>query len=138
MTNEPTTKPIPDLNDPDMAPFWAATRDHRLTAQRCTNCQTLRFPALPICDTCLDEGFEWVDVSTRGTIWSYVVYHRAFHPAFEKDIPYVVAIVENEDGLRFTGNVAGERVGITVGAAVSAIFDQVTPEFTMVNWTLDN
>lgn len=136
MTESTYTKPIPDLDDPDMGPFWKAARDGRLTAQRCTNCDTLRFPALPICDTCLELGFSWVDVSPSGTIWSYVVYHRAFHPGFKDDVPYVVAIVENDEGLRFVGNVIGERVDVKVGSAVTAVFDAVTPEFTMVKWAL--
>lgn len=129
-------KPIPDLDDPDMRPFWQATLRHRLTAQRCGHCGTLRFPALPICDTCLDERVEWVDVSTSGTIWSYVVYHRAFHPGFEPDVPYVVAVVENDDGLRFTGTVVGPRDRIEVGSRVTAVFEDATEDFTMVKWTL--
>ena len=129
-------KPIPNLTDPDMGPFWDALRAHRLQAQRCTHCGVYRFPALPICPTCLEEGADWVDISTTGTIWSYVVYHRAFHPGFEADVPYVVAIVENEEGLRFTGRVIGPRAGVEVGRRVSAIFSDETPEFTMLHWEL--
>jgi uncharacterized OB-fold protein len=136
MSESTYPKPIPDLEDPDMGPFWQAARQQRLTAQRCTSCRTLRFPALPICDTCLELGFEWEDVSTDGTIWSYVVYHRAFHPGFADDLPYVVAIVENADGLRFVGNVVGPRENVEVGSKVKAVFDAVTPEFTMVKWAL--
>lgn len=133
---EPYAKPIPDLNDPDMGPFWAATRERRLTAQKCLECGALRFPAIPICESCLSERFEWVDVSPRGTIWSYVVYHRAFHPGFTPEVPYVVALVENDDGLRFTGQVRGLREQIAVGSRVTAHFDQATEEFTMVQWTV--
>lgn len=137
MNEHPYTKPLPDVEDPDWAPFWAATREGRLTAQRCTACGTLRFPPLPICDTCLEEGSRWEAVSHTGRIWSYVVYHRAFHPGFADEVPYVVAIVENEDGLRFTGTVVGDREQVVVGAPVSAVFDAVTPEVTLVKWVVD-
>lgn len=133
---EAYAKPIPDLNDPDMAPFWAATRERRLTAQKCLDCGTLRFPAIPICESCLSERADWVDVSPHGTIWSYVVYHRAFHPGFAPEVPYVVAIVENDDGLRFTGQVRGPREDVDVGTRATAYFDEATPEFTMVQWTV--
>jgi uncharacterized protein len=136
MAAESYPKPIPDVDDPLMAPFWAAARDGKLIAQRCPNCHALRFPPLPICDTCLAEGGDWVDVSTQGVIWSYVVYHRAFHPGFHADLPYVVAIVENEDGLSFVGNVLGDRDRIQVGASVRAVFDAVTAMFTMVKWEI--
>ena len=135
---EPYLKPVPDLGDPDMRPFWEATRSHRLTAQRCANCGTLRFPALPICDVCLDEGFQWVDVSTVGIVWSYVVYHRAFHPGFAPDVPYVVAIVENDDGLRFTGMIIGPREKVEIGNRVEAVFEDATAQFTMVKWALSD
>lgn len=127
-------KPIPDLEDPYMAPFWRGTRDKVLLAQRCTNCEAFRFPALPICDTCLDESCEWVEVSKMAKIWSYVVYHRAFHPGFKSDLPYVVGIVENNEGLRFTGNIIGARDSIQVGSQVIATFEEATAEFTIVKW----
>jgi uncharacterized protein len=130
------TKPVPRLDDPDMAPFWAAAREHRLTAQRCASCGALRFPGLPICPACLERSFAWVDVSDVGTIWSYVVYHRAFHPGFAAEVPYVVAIVENTDGVRYTGRVIGRRSEVAVGAKVRAVFADETPEFTLVKWEL--
>jgi uncharacterized protein len=136
MTDTTYNKPIPDLDDPDMAPFWANARDERLTAQRCTNCQSLRFPALPVCPVCQDLGFEWVDVSTSGTVWSFVVYHRAFHPGFKEDLPYAVAVVENADGVCYTGMIVGDRTGLKVGAPVRAVFEKETPEFTLVKWEL--
>ena len=136
MTAEAYNKPVPKLDDPDQGPFWAAAREHRLTAQQCTSCLSLRFPGLPICPTCLERGFSWVDVSTEGTIWSYVVYHRAFHPGFASELPYVVAIVENADGVRYTGRVIGRREDVSVGAKVRAVFADETPEFTLVQWEL--
>jgi hypothetical protein len=136
MTSEAYNKPVPKLDDPDQGPFWAAAREHRLTAQRCTNCGDLRYPALQICPTCWDRDFEWSDVSTEGSIWSYVVYHRAFHPGFKDELPYVVAIVENTDGVRYTGRVVGRREDVSVGAKVRAVFADETPEFTLVKWEL--
>jgi uncharacterized OB-fold protein len=133
MTDEPYNKPVPKLDDPDQGPFWAAAREHRLTAQRCTSCGDLRYPALQIC---WDRDFEWADVSTEGSIWSYVVYHRAFHPGFKDELPYVVAIVENTDGVRYTGRVVGRRADVSVGAKVRAVFADETPEFTLVKWEL--
>lgn len=135
-TNEDYQKPIPRMDDPDMGPFWAAAREHRLTAQKCTNCEALRFPALPICPTCLELGFEWVDVSPTGTIWSYVVYHRAFHPGFAADVPYTVAIVETDDGVRYTGRVPSDRKKVVVGSSVKAVFTDETPDFTLPMWEL--
>lgn len=136
MMTQEYTKPVPDVDDPDMGPFWEGTRDHLLLAQRCTACATLRFPAVPICGACLDEGSEWVGVTPAGSIWSYAIYHRAFHPGFAPDVPYVVAIVETPEGVRYPGMVIGPRDDLAVGAPVRAVFHDATERFTMVHWEL--
>jgi uncharacterized OB-fold protein len=131
-------KPVPDLADPLWRGFWEASREHRITAQRCFKCQLLRFPALPMCANCQSLAWEWADVSSRGTVWSYVVYHRAFHPAFAPDVPYIVAVVENVEGLHYTGMiVGGPREEVHVGAKVHAVFEAGTPEFTLLKWAID-
>jgi uncharacterized OB-fold protein len=130
------TKPLPDADDPDMRPFWAATRDGRLTAPRCRACGRLRWPPTPVCGACLSEDTDWVDVSSHGTIWSYAVYHRAFHPGFRAEVPYVVAVVEVPDGPHFVGNLVGARDGLAVGAQVTAVLEAVTPEMNLVKWRL--
>jgi uncharacterized OB-fold protein len=38
---------------------------------------------------------------------TYAVYRQAFHPAFEKDIPYVTAIIALEEGPLFLSNIVG-------------------------------
>jgi len=136
MTEKAYNKPIPDVDDPQMAPFWTAARDRRLTAQQCTSCKSYRYPALEICPTCLEQGAEWVDVSQEGTIWSFATYHRAFHPGFKEDLPYVVAIVENAHGVRYTGRILGPRDDLAVGAKVRALFVDCTDRFTLPAWEL--
>ena len=134
MTEKPYNKPVPDVDEPSMAPFWAAARERRLSAQQCTSCKSLRYPALEICPECLEMGSEWVDVSTEGTIWSFATYHRAFHPGFKDELPYVAAIVENADGVRYTGRIMGPRDNLKVGAKVRAVFIDCTDTFTLPAW----
>jgi hypothetical protein len=55
----------------------------------------------------LGAGLRLVAVCQKGTIWSYAVFHRAFHPGFKDELPYVVGIIENEDGVRYTGRIQG-------------------------------
>jgi uncharacterized OB-fold protein len=136
MSTKSYNKPIPKLDDPEMGPFWRNARQRVLSAQKCAACGALRFPALPICPECLQVGSDWVPVSPRGKIWSYAVYHRAFHPGFKDEIPYVVAIVENEDGVRYTGRLQGAREQIAVGADVEVRFVDETEEFTLPQWAI--
>ena len=46
-----------------------------------------------------------------GVVYTETVVHMA-PPAFEKDVPYQVAIVSLDSGGRVTGRIEGERVSI--------------------------
>jgi uncharacterized OB-fold protein len=130
------TKPLPDIAEPVMAPFWSAARQHRLSIQRCPSCHAYRWPPLPSCPECLDVSSQWIDIPAEGVIWSYVVYHRAFHPGFEDDIPYVVGVIELESGVRIEGAIVDRPGDVEVGKRVIALFDDVTPEVTLLKWQL--
>jgi uncharacterized OB-fold protein len=131
---------LPDLDDPDTAPFWAAARESRLVAQRCGQCGYLRWPPAPRCPECLSSDTSWVELSGVGTVWSYAVYHRAMHPAFADAVPYTVAVVRLAEGGSMVGTVltssgdADADGEVRIGAEVRAVFDHVTPEVSIVRW----
>ena len=99
-------KPIPIPTDETM-PFWQAARRGELVLQRCATCGSSRFPPSILCQECNSLEFEWKAVCGRGKIWSFVIFHRAYHPAFKEDLPYAVAYVELEEGPRLITNVVG-------------------------------
>ncbi len=114
------------------APFWEACRRHELIIQRCQNCNAFRFPPAILCPECLSEAVEWTRVSGRGKIFSFVVFHRVYHPAFQADLPYTVALVELEEGPRLISNIVGcppDRV--TCDMPVDVVFEDVTGEVTL-------
>ena len=128
-------KPLPDVADPNMAPYWAAAKRHELRMQRCTSCEYVRFPAARHCPECLEENDEWVELSGQGTVWSFGVYHHVFNRAFADDIPYNVALVQLEEGPRLVTNIVDvENEAIEMGMAVEVVFDDVTDEVTLVKF----
>lgn len=129
-------EPLPDLSDPMVAPFFAATAEGRLTVQRCAACGYLRWPPGPMCPQCQTIGNDWVDVRPTGTLYSYATYHRALNPVFTDAVPYTVGLVELDDGPRMYGRLIGDYETDRGGAAVHAVFQPVTPEVTFVWWTL--
>lgn len=122
------TIPLPDVTDPVTAPFWAAAREHRFVLQRCRTCRYIRWPASPRCPECLTPGGVWTEVPLTGIVWSHVVYHRPFHPAFEDRVPYSVAIVQLDAGPRYVATVEG---AVTVGSAVTITFADISPEVSL-------
>ena len=97
-------KPLPRPNA-DNRPFWEGCARHVLMFPKCRQCGLLRWPPGFTCPACLSEDTQWVRVSGRGKVYSYAVYHEAFHPAFEKDLPYVTASIQLEEGPRLLSNV---------------------------------
>lgn len=103
------TRPIP-VPDEDSAPFWEATARRQLVLQRCDACGLLRFYPRALCPGCWSFEHEWLPVSGLGTIASYTIVRRAPTPAFRDAVPYVVALVDLDEGPRMLTNIVGTPI----------------------------
>lgn len=99
---QPAGTAVAPVTDPLSAPFWEAARKGRLVLQRCASCGALRWPPLVGCPECRSRDTTWDEVDPQGTIWSFVVYHRAFAAELKNEIPYTV-MVELDDGPYLVG-----------------------------------
>lgn len=62
---------------------------------------------------------------SRGRVWSVAVAHQVYHPDLEAQVPYAVAVVELEEGVRMVSNVVGVLPGaIEVGMPVEVVFEE--------------
>ena len=76
-------------------------------------------------------------MSGTGTVLSYVVFERGYHPSREGGVPYAVALVQTTEGPRMFADLApGDEAVVAVGDAVSVRFDPtgdvVVPRFRRV------
>jgi len=99
-----TTLPDPDINEASK-PYWDALQAGKLTFQHCRHCGNNWLPARAECPKCLEAEWAWQDASGKAKLISWVVFHRAFHPAFANRLPYNVAIVELAEGPRMITNI---------------------------------
>jgi uncharacterized OB-fold protein len=136
MTDESATppKPVPHPT-PISEPYWRSLVDGKLSIQRCPACDSLQHYPRPFCVNCLSSELEWKHVSGRATLFSFTVVRRAATAAFAADLPYVLAIVELEEGPHLTGNVIDVpvddvAVGMPLELAVVPVGDgQVLPQW---------
>lgn len=122
-------RPRPALNR-DNAFWFEAALEHRLLIQRCADCGTLRHPPGPMCPECRSLDWGAVAASGRATLYSWVVAHHPPHPAFE--LPYLVAVVELEEGNRLITNlvdVTAEQ--LTVGMPLELRWLDADPDLTL-------
>lgn len=124
-------KPLP-IPDDDTRPFWDSLKEHKLRVQKCSQCGRFRFPPRAICPYCMSLDSEWTEAKGKGKVYSFTVVHRPYTPAFEHELPYVVAIVELEEGIYLITNIVGcKPEEVKIGMEVEASFEDVTPEFSL-------
>ena len=125
------------LADPETQPYWDALKQHELRIQRCTSCQTLRFPPHKICTNCYSENSEWEKLSGRGTLYTYIIVTQPVLPQWREAVPYNVIQVALEEApeIQIMGNAVGvDDSQLKVGMPLEAVFDDVTPEDTILRW----
>jgi uncharacterized OB-fold protein len=124
---EPERRPRPAISD-DTRFFWEGVERGELLIQRCAACGELRHPPRPMCPRCRSLEWDTVRASGRGSLHSYVVPHHPRLPAFPD--PYVVALVDLEEGTRLVTNLIGVapedvRVGMAVELACTKVDDEL-------------
>ncbi len=122
----PQPLPLPDL---DSQPYWDGCRRHELLLQRNKLTGQFRFPPGPMVAIPGQAEWEWVKASGRGAVYSFCVVHYPAHPHFRSKVPYVVAIIDLEEGARIVGNMPGvKETDVRIGMPVEVYFEDVAPD----------
>ena len=124
-------KPLPTVVG-ETAPFWQACREGRLLIQRCRDCGSPQFYPRGVCSHCLSGRVEWVQASGKGTVWSFTVTYVNRAPGFRDETPYVLALVELEEGVKmFTNIVDCPPEEVRIGMPVEVTFVRATDEISL-------
>lgn len=119
--------------DPDNQPFWDAVDRHEFVLQRCSDCDVYFQPPRPMCPHCLSmDSLEWVPSNGRGEVYSFVVFaaDRMAYPGMK--IPYVVVLVEMEEGVRLTANIVdAEPDEVYIGMPVEVTYNSPMEGLTL-------
>jgi uncharacterized OB-fold protein len=127
-------KPLPPVTNLNR-PYWDGLRDGVLRMQRCASCSLVRYPPAPVCPRCWSEEHEWAELSGRGTVSSWVVFHQAYLRGYEDEVPFNVAEVTLEEGPRLITNLVDVDLDdIRAGMPVEVVFDPVTDEVTLAKF----
>ena len=129
MMNRPMTRPVP-VTDMDTKPYWDYCKQHELRVQKCLKCGKIYTPPSYICPHCLNIGSEWVKLKGKGKVYSFIIVRRQYHPMLPP--PYVVAIIELEEGIHMLSNVVEcKPEDVKIDMPVTVVWDDVSPEFSM-------
>ncbi|WP_028639233.1 Zn-ribbon domain-containing OB-fold protein [Nocardioides sp. URHA0032] len=132
---------------PAIEGWFTTDPDPALLGTRCTTCGTVFFPrADGFCRNpgCAGEDFEQVELSRRGTVWSYTDAQYQppppYVPRTEPYEPFALAAVELPEGLVVVGQVADGygvvdlRVGGEVELVVETLYADESGDRSIWRW----
>jgi uncharacterized protein len=134
---KPAPPPPPPVIRPvisrDTAFFWEGTARGELRIQQCGGCGELRHPPGPMCPHCNETKPRHIVASGLGEVYSYVVHHHP--PVPGHTLPFVVALVELEEGVRLLAELVDvPPEDVRVGLPVRIDFTRIDDELTMPVW----
>lgn len=115
------------------APFWRAAEEGRLLLQHCEACERAVFYPRRICPHCWSNALVWREASGQGRLKSFSVVHRPGHPGWVPAAPYVVGLVELEEGPTMLSLVRAQdpKVGIALRFVRTLIGERRLPSFAV-------
>lgn len=109
--------------DPDSELYWEGISSGELRYPYCLDCGRAFFFPRTVCPNCLSTNLEWRRSRGLGEVYAYTIVRRAPDAAFASRVPYVVALVELEEGFRVMTNIVACSVDqVRVGMKVSLVF----------------
>jgi uncharacterized OB-fold protein len=113
-------------SDPEAETYFEGLDRGVILLQRCASCDRRQFPPRVHCGHCGGRELCWDEVDGAGTVYAKTVNRRAPEPAFEKFLPYVVALVDLDAGVRVMARADGPAGDVATAMRV-AVFPDPDP-----------
>jgi uncharacterized protein len=133
MSQAPVNKPLPNPS-PEARRFWEGCKKHELWLPYCHPCRAFYWYPRDFCPRCASRDIEWRKASGRGTVYTFAIQYRAWHPAWNEDVPYVTALIDLEEGPRIYTrlvNIEPDPKVLACGMAVEAVFRDESEEISL-------
>ncbi|NQV61736.1 MAG: Zn-ribbon domain-containing OB-fold protein [Alphaproteobacteria bacterium] len=119
---------------PEAMPYWDGLREGKLMLPKCGDCGTAFFYPRILCPHCHSRNVGWIQASGKGKLFSFEIAYRTFNPAFKVEAPFILAMVELEEGPRMMSNLINIEPDPSVvkcDMAVEVVFEKQTDEVTL-------
>lgn len=115
-------RPMP-VPTPTSQPFWDALAEHRIRIQYSSSLGEYVFYPRVLSPRTLQDDLEWREISGLGTLYTYTVTERPVSPHFADDVPQLLAVVQWDEGPRFTTEIVEASPGeLEIGMRVEPVF----------------
>ncbi len=118
--------PLPNPNAQTKM-YWDGCAQGELRYQRCASCGHVQLFARSLCEQCQSTQLEWNTSARKGTVLTFTTVYRAPLPVFKEMLPYVIAIVDMDEGFRVMANALPQvqQGPLAIGARVQIGFTDV-------------
>ncbi len=112
--------------------FWEGCKHHKLLFQKCNDCGFVRWPVNILCPECLSFNYSIIESKGRGFIFTYAIYHYAYHESFKEKLPYNVAIIKLNEGPMLLSNIIDcNNDELTCESPVEVVFEDIDDEVSL-------
>jgi len=97
-------RPLPQPIVPESKPYWDGLKEGKLLLPKCGGCGHIFFYPRILCPRCQSRQITWVQASGRGKLHAFGIAHQSFNRAYKVPAPFVLAMIELEEGPRMLSN----------------------------------
>ncbi len=129
----PWTRPLPDPDGESRLYFEACARGE-LLIQECPECQNRQHYPRAWCTAC-GATPEWLTTQGAGTIHTFTIVRQHREKPFDRELPYVVAMIELSEGPKLMGNVTDcDPSDVHIGMPVEVYMVQAAADVAVPFW----
>jgi uncharacterized OB-fold protein len=127
-------RPLPQPITPEARPYWDGLKEGKLMLPRCAACGHAFFYPRVVCPECQSRNITWIQATGKGRLHSFGIAHQSFNKAYKVAPPYVLAMVELEEGPRLLSNlidVKADPAVVKCDMAVEVVFHKLSDDVTV-------
>ena len=119
--------PIPTV---ETQRYWDACQQEKLLIQQCKECEHVQFYPRLMCTQCSSRDVGWIESRGFAKVLTYTIIHRPILPAYQKEAPYILAVVQLDEGPTMMTNIVNSPLdSVECGLQVKVSFQQWAADF---------
>ena len=119
---------------PEAKPYWDGLNEGKLLLPKCDECDEPFFYPRIACPHCHSRNISWIQASGKGKLYSFQIAYRSLNPAFKIKPPYILAMVELEEGPRLMSNLVNIEPDVEVikcDMPLEVVYEKQTDDITI-------
>jgi hypothetical protein len=119
---------------PEAKPYWDGLKEHKLMMPKCEDCGRVFFYPRVLCPGCHSRRITWIQASGKGKLYSFEIVHQRLNQSYKLPTPYVLAMIELEEGARMMSNLVNiepDPKVIHCDMPVEVLYEKLTDDVTI-------